>query len=566
MEEVDKIIIGSLENLKCNFGDDVHNLRNFDADMVVAALSSCLEVITPNTSFPKKLPPSMSARMKLALNLAQYIKELGFEGDMGYQTILYCNEMEIRNVLIFLIERLPRDTSKTIPVENAGYIFRIVQALEGNIKNSLEQIWVPSCFVNQGVREFEKEYILISMGGSGPLLAHILEKPETEAESEILKQHWVHSVPDVTKQCSRRNLIPSLLFKDIKFSYITNMVELMKKQSQTTTMDPVGNNDIVYTSSDKSKNKDSQIERIISVNIGNSGENKLNKLLDEFSRVKAEYAALQLALKYEEPQLSEVISRQNTEQDALRNSVAKLKVRRKTMAIASKKENLAKLKNLIKISNDRLVELANQWTEIQTPLLEEYKLLQCTITTKEKKIQEDQSKLISTSDTCAKLLQVLKDKTILEQNLAEKCRLLNRTNNRSTYTIRILEIIGNISKQNIEIQNILSDTRNVQRDINYLTGQVGRSFTLSDELIFYDAKNDETARRAYKLLAALRNECNSILKTTTDLGLTERECRNLEEQIEFEKSIEIDSKLERVYSDLAQIQKETNILMKHSQV
>lgn len=52
------------------------------------------------------------------------------------------------------------------------------------------------------------------------------------------------------------------------------------------------------------------------------------------------------------------------------------------------------------------------------------------------------------------------------------------------YTKRIYEIIGNIKKQNDEIDKILNDTTCVQKDINNLNGQVDRSFTLSDELIF----------------------------------------------------------------------------------
>lgn len=55
---------------------------------------------------------------------------------------------------------------------------------------------------------------------------------------------------------------------------------------------------------------------------------------------------------------------------------------------------------------------------------------------------------------------------------------------RAAYTKRILEIIGNIRKQNDEIQKILKDTRQIQKEINILSGQVDRSFTDSDELIF----------------------------------------------------------------------------------
>lgn len=63
-------------------------------------------------------------------------------------------------------------------------------------------------------------------------------------------------------------------------------------------------------------------------------------------------------------------------------------------------------------------------------------------------------------------------------------------------------------------------------------------------------------------MAALRDECNAVLKTITDLGLTERETRNLQEQIETESAKEIAIKLEQVTKDIEEIRKESQILMK----
>jgi iron uptake system EfeUOB component EfeO/EfeM len=47
-----------------------------------------------------------------------------------------------------------------------------------------------------------------------------------------------------------------------------------------------------------------------------------------------------------------------------------------------------------------------------------------------------------------------------------------------------MEIIGNISKQKEEIDKVLKDTKELQKEINNLTGQLDRSFTVADELIF----------------------------------------------------------------------------------
>lgn len=47
-----------------------------------------------------------------------------------------------------------------------------------------------------------------------------------------------------------------------------------------------------------------------------------------------------------------------------------------------------------------------------------------------------------------------------------------------------MEIIGNIRKQRDEIAKVLGDTRELQKEINTLSGQLERSFTVADELIF----------------------------------------------------------------------------------
>lgn len=55
---------------------------------------------------------------------------------------------------------------------------------------------------------------------------------------------------------------------------------------------------------------------------------------------------------------------------------------------------------------------------------------------------------------------------------------------RTIYTKRILEIIGNVDKQNLEIKKILDDTRELQKEINTLDGQLDRCFSVADETLF----------------------------------------------------------------------------------
>lgn len=83
-----------------------------------------------------------------------------------------------------------------------------------------------------------------------------------------------------------------------------------------------------------------------------------------------------------------------------------------------------------------------------------------------------------------------------------------------------------------------------------------------NNLLFQDAKHDEMARKAYKYTANLHGVCGDLVKLATDLGQIERECSNLQEQIDSERDKDIETKLNRALTDLEQIKRETDALLK----
>lgn len=97
-------------------------MKQFDHELVIRSLVLCLNNITSDANFPHILPASMSQRLKFATTITDHIKDIGFRGDIGYQTILYYNEVEARRILMFLIERLPREHDKSIHANENGEI------------------------------------------------------------------------------------------------------------------------------------------------------------------------------------------------------------------------------------------------------------------------------------------------------------------------------------------------------------------------------------------------------------------------------------------------------------
>lgn len=59
--------------------------------------------------------------------------------------------------------------------------------------------------------------------------------------------------------------------------------------------------------------------------------------------------------------------------------LSNLKIKSKTLTVLTEEENITKLKSLVENGNERLIELANQWNDVQLPLLEQYKSLKSSL-------------------------------------------------------------------------------------------------------------------------------------------------------------------------------------------
>lgn len=62
----------------------------------------------------------------------------------------------------------------------------------------------------------------------------------------------------------------------------------------------------------------------------------------------------------------------------------------------------------------------------------------------------------------------------------------------------------------------------------------------------------------------MHSECSDIIKAVTELGLLERESRNLQEQVDAEMAKGTAVKLDRVTADLEQVKKESALLLKQN--
>ncbi|CAH3173149.1 unnamed protein product, partial [Porites evermanni] len=189
--------------------------------------------------------------------------------------------------------------------------------------------------------------------------------------------------------------------------------------------------------------------------------------------------------------------------------------------------------SVVDASAQRLVSLAQQWEKHRAPLIEQYRELKQLNANRVSEAQKQLEEIKSLREKMKEVAEEARGKEDIYKQLVVEYETMRKDVNRSAYTRRILEIVGNIKKQKEEINKILIDTKDVQKEINQLSGKLDRTFAVTDELIFTDAKKDESCRKAYKYLASLHENCKELINSVEETGLILREIRDLEDQADL---------------------------------
>ncbi|XP_069355104.1 coiled-coil domain-containing protein 22 homolog isoform X2 [Maniola hyperantus] len=498
MEEVDSIILHFLRQLNINIDDDIKNICDLPVERIIESAAKCITAINQNIKVPSKLPSGVSQKIEVAAHVASICKDLGYQNDVGYQTFLYHNETELRQVFMFLIEKLPSEDKKpSALVHPTNKKHQLFQEISNKIAEDLNTIWIPPC-CKPGVHSS---------------LGDFLCKQDTNIDSEEVARK-LSKIKEI-----RRNA------KVIPKSSTDNIIQQIIDTKQS--MDEVKTYE-----TDKPLKELKETAIILRQNL-DTLESERNVMDVEYSqaqkncdRIEADLRNIQNILR--SAGISEI------ESDCMDNILEK--VYENISMLHRKSEDLTS-KNL--------------------SLKMEVAKLKANNTLNEPERSKCRKILINLKETAKGMKEECEKKEEFRNQLKNKYEKLRGGNKRHIYTKRILEIIGNVVKQNAEIKKILEDTRQLQKEINTLEGQLDRCFSIADETLFKDAKRDDQAKKAYKLLALLHSECNTIVTLVNDTGTLSRDIIDLEDNIKAEKSKRTEDILQKIQLDLSKLQNES---------
>lgn len=545
MDEVDKIIIHSLKQIGCKMEVDddseVFNLNHFTPDLLVRAVSKCLQEIKFDAVLPKSLPENMAQRFAVATNLAELCTGCGYRGDIGYQTFLYPNVVDIRRLFMFLIEQLPKEQISNFNdshQEDNDDFNMLMKEIRKNMSKELKLPWVPQYCRGVGNR---KNY------GSSCLNIAFIPQLNLNIPSSILQPNdevsiVTYQIPNIFQQISLGDydLVSSVMHKNAIDVYaptqcLDNVRLTLAPSVQAIIHSPF-----------KPLQGKQECEEVEKTDTKNTIKSPLEKLTEELESLK-----LSINDKLRE------LERANNELNLIRQQRATIEIdiealkksskihERTALILEDPIENINKLEGLIDKTRERRLAVENQWQLHRNPALQQIEELQ--------KIRQSKN-LQSIHKLRANIQELeimLKEKTHSHALLAEELKKASSSAaSRKEYTRRIYEFIGNIRKQRTDIYKILDDTKDLQKQLNSVSAQLQRQFNYTDDLLFQSAKHDLHAKQAYKLLASLHASCNEICDLVSLTGQMTKESRELEVQIDREHMRNIATSLEKITLDI----------------
>ncbi|XP_059012140.1 LOW QUALITY PROTEIN: coiled-coil domain-containing protein 22-like [Mustela lutreola] len=616
MEEADQILIRSLRQAGTAVPPDVQTLRAFTPELAVETVVCCLRVIDPamGSGLSPLLPLAMSDRFRLAMSLAQACKDLGYSLELDYQNFLYPSEPDLRNLLFFLAERLPSDASEDAdqPASDSAIL---LQAIGGQIRDQLALPWVPPLLRTPKLQHlqgsaFQKPFyttrlVVPELSSSGELWEFqasplVLPAPTQvpqpagrvasllECHGIQLCQHmggnhlgdedWVHRAschhtqedPWAQRQWLQKYLADHLCQTWGRLGappQTGDLGELLQAwgAGARTGASKASN----CTHSEKFTfhlEPEIQAAQVSDVSATSqwpeqdtkaAQEQELGFLREQLEGVNHSIEEVETNMKTLEISFMQVETERY--QNELSTAECEQALHLKSRAVEllpGGAANLAKLQLMVESTVQRVFHLVGQWEKHRVPLLAEYRHLRKLQDYRELESSRRLAEIQELHQSVRGAAREAQRKEEVYKQLVSELENLPRDVSRLAYTQSILEMVGNIRKQKEEITKILSDTKELQKEISSLSGKLDRTFTVTDELVFKDAKKDDAVQKAYKYLAALHENCSQLIQTAEDAGTIMWEAGDLEEQIETEMGKKTLRNLEKIREDYQALRQE----------
>jgi len=547
MEDADASLLGSLRAAlpAAALPPEVASARAVSAEVLVRACACCLRAISPGgeAAAPDALPADMSGRFRVGSDLAARIRRLGFRGDLGFSQLLYPSEADVRRLLAFLLDKLPKQGAAGARRERPATAAARAAAALGAWTRApgaqcpplrLAPFWTVPL-------QAEGEALLTSQAVPAARLAPSLLQACAAASA---------SSPGGLE----RAVAPERLASELRAAVAEALAGSPALAAAPT------------TAAAASRAPPAPAPERAPALSGEARLAQLEEALAEAVRLQAEVAASAAAADERAAASAAAGAAAQAAAQAAGALTPQLEgeyvLRRRASALladgAALEESERELAAAAAAARARMDALQAEWAAARLPLEERAARRERAAESARTAADQQLSALQAMRAEARQLVATARGREEEQRALLAQYESAPKVASRSALVKRILEIVKNVRKQEQEILRIASDTREVRREVNGAAEALGRAYALVDETVFRDARRDEAAREAYRLLAALHASFAALFAAVEETGRASRALRELEREAEALQRAPPD--LPRVQADLLRAAEENRAL------
>jgi hypothetical protein len=611
MEDVDIILLNIFRDLGFSLSPN-DSLKSFDSERFFSVTKLALDSIhhangSQPPVLPKSLPQPKAARYRVCSSAASAVRDLGYSGEVGYEIFLYPNEFEVRRLLQFLVNKLPKNVerpeksndSSAVPGSSA-YCFNsfintrwspldVLSSCEQPNFPYVSQLIVPPNALSRlsPLPSSSSSSLSYYHSSSHPVLFSQVRSPAAFVSSLLVCSHqevlaqaerekkW-HENNSTNQRNERDRSLNSLLVGAFKNAARIRSLNADKSLGFGSLLSGSGTS-TAFTRKTQFEQEKQKVQQVQEIKVKSEDEEKkreeelkeeretqLKALQEELERMASQSKAMDL----KSDQLSATARQSEAELHSLSSTTQQLedayKVRKRTIDLLPEAaKNMSELSRLVEASSQRLVELAGEWEKHRQPLLEKLRKAKAALGERKEDVVRKLTQIKRMREEMKSAAEDIREKEKGQKELTEELAGMPKSINRQVYVRRIMDIMRNLDKQKQEIKKILGDVRNVQKEINVVSEASKRSFAVADELVFQAAKKNTTdllIARAYKMLVELRDGFLELVRGVEEAGRVQNEIRELSAQIEDIETRNAAMNTEQLQTDLAQVKKENKTL------
>ncbi|KAK4753338.1 hypothetical protein SAY87_022136 [Trapa incisa] len=216
------------------------------------------------------------------------------------------------------------------------------------------------------------------------------------------------------------------------------------------------------------------------------------------------------------------------------------------------------LKGDIVAKEKSLTDLELQGRAVRTTLEEKRRRLEESIYRSNRDVYEKFQRLKAVEKERGSILSETQKWEEEYSSLSAQQKQQSSRKSRRSYIEQIKEITKNSRKQDVDIEKIIGDTRELQLESNSIQERLYRTYAIADETVLREAKKDQVGRQAYRLLTSIHETFEQVCDKIMATDRVAREIAEHEKKIAEMASPSLD--IDKLKSDLEAIIKENESL------